>query len=44
METMDRKTDAPGRRPWWKILYVQVLIAIAIGVTVGALYPETGTR
>jgi aerobic C4-dicarboxylate transport protein len=40
---MDRQTDAPRRRPWWKILYIQVLIAIAIGVTVGALYPATGT-
>ncbi|MDB5365247.1 MAG: sodium:dicarboxylate symporter, partial [Rhodospirillales bacterium] len=43
METMDLQTYVPRRRPWWKILYVQVLIAIAIGVTVGALYPETGT-
>ncbi|WP_420245619.1 dicarboxylate/amino acid:cation symporter [Roseiterribacter gracilis] len=39
---MDRQTDAPGRRPWWKILYVQVLIAIVLGVLVGYFYPDTG--
>jgi len=30
------------RRPLWKSLYVQVLIAIAIGVLVGWLWPTTG--
>src|SRR3954453_9845742 len=29
-------------RRWLSLLYVQVLIAIVIGVTVGALWPETG--
>jgi aerobic C4-dicarboxylate transport protein len=29
-------------RPWYTILYVQVLIAIAIGVAVGYFYPATG--
>jgi aerobic C4-dicarboxylate transport protein len=29
-------------RRWLSLLYVQVLIAIAIGVTLGALWPETG--
>jgi len=28
---------------WLKLLYVQVLIGIALGVLVGALWPETGT-
>jgi aerobic C4-dicarboxylate transport protein len=30
-------------RPWYSILYVQVLIAIAIGVALGYFYPKTGT-
>jgi aerobic C4-dicarboxylate transport protein len=29
-------------RPWYTILYVQVLIAIALGVAVGYFYPQTG--
>jgi aerobic C4-dicarboxylate transport protein len=29
-----------GRQPWYKILYVQVLIAIALGVLLGWLEPE----
>ena len=29
-------------RRWLSLLYVQVLIAIALGVTVGAIWPETG--
>jgi aerobic C4-dicarboxylate transport protein len=31
------------RRPWYSILYVQVLIAIAIGVALGHYFPKTGT-
>jgi aerobic C4-dicarboxylate transport protein len=30
------------RRPWYTILYVQVLIGIAIGIAVGYLYPHAG--
>ena len=30
-------------RPWYTVLYVQVLIAIAIGVLLGHFYPKTGT-
>ncbi|HEY6720634.1 MAG TPA: dicarboxylate/amino acid:cation symporter [Burkholderiales bacterium] len=30
------------RRPWYTILYVQVLIAIAIGVLVGYVFPHAG--
>src|SRR5712675_2416744 len=30
------------RRPWYTILYVQVLIAIAIGVALGHWYPGIG--
>jgi aerobic C4-dicarboxylate transport protein len=29
-------------RPWYRVLYIQVLIAIAVGVLVGHFYPETG--
>lgn len=30
------------RKPFYKILYVQVLVAIAIGILLGHFYPETG--
>ncbi|HEX6443127.1 MAG TPA: dicarboxylate/amino acid:cation symporter [Stellaceae bacterium] len=30
------------RRPWYRVLYVQVLVAIAIGILLGRLYPQTG--
>ena len=30
-------------RPWYTVLYIQVLIAITIGVLVGYFYPKTGT-
>jgi aerobic C4-dicarboxylate transport protein len=29
--------------PWYTVLYIQVLIAITIGVLVGYFYPKTGT-
>src|SRR5919206_3382234 len=29
-------------KPWYKVLYIQVLIAIALGILVGYLYPTTG--
>ena len=31
------------RRPWYKLLYVQVLIAIVLGVIIGYVSPKTGT-
>ena len=30
------------RRPWYRILYVQVLIAVAIGIAIGFFFPEFG--
>jgi aerobic C4-dicarboxylate transport protein len=33
---------APARQPWYTILYVQVLIAIALGVVVGYYDPDLG--
>jgi aerobic C4-dicarboxylate transport protein len=29
-------------RPWYSVLYIQVLIAIAFGVLIGHLFPQTG--
>src|ERR1700720_1230189 len=39
-------TAAPARaaKPWYKILYVQVLIAILLGVVVGWLWPDLATN
>ena len=31
----------PSRKPWYRILYVQVLIAVALGVVVGACFPDS---
>ena len=30
------------RKPWYKVLYLQVLIAVALGIAVGYLYPAFG--
>ncbi len=42
--TVTASVSAPtsARSPWYSILYVQVLIAIALGVLVGHFYPGTG--
>jgi aerobic C4-dicarboxylate transport protein len=39
-------TEAPARaaKPWYKILYLQVLIAILLGVVVGWLWPNLATN
>ncbi len=37
-----RLMAAAPRRPWYKLLYVQVLIAIALGVALGTFAPQTG--
>lgn len=31
-----------SKRPWYKILYVQVLIFVALGILIGVLWPDTG--
>src|SRR3954454_2830907 len=38
--------DAPARaaKPWYKVLYVQVLIAIVLGALVGWLWPQLATN
>src|SRR3712207_9501404 len=33
---------ADARRPFWRTLYFQVLVGIALGIFVGWLWPETG--
>src|SRR5471030_2926839 len=33
---------AEHHRPWYKILYVQVLMAIALGILIGHFLPNTG--
>lgn len=32
----------PPRTPWYRILYVQVLIAVALGILIGHFFPDTG--
>ena len=32
----------PARAPWWRLLYVQVLLAVAAGIVLGWLWPEAG--
>ena len=46
---MDATTPAPAhthasaaRRPWYTVLYIQVLIAIAVGIAVGHYFPDAG--
>ena len=34
-------TPPTPRRPWYRILYVQVLIAVLLGIVVGRLFPDT---
>src|SRR5216684_2678623 len=31
-----------GSRPWYTVLYIQVIIAILIGIAVGYFFPDTG--
>ncbi|MBV9238246.1 MAG: dicarboxylate/amino acid:cation symporter [Xanthobacteraceae bacterium] len=41
--TVIHGTRAAPRKPWYTVLYIQVLIAIALGVAVGHFYPQTGS-
>ena len=34
----------PQRQPWYAVLYIQVLIAIALGVAIGHFYPKFGEQ
>jgi aerobic C4-dicarboxylate transport protein len=46
MEALARRPVAApaARRPWYTILYVQVLIAIAIGIAIGYYDPKLGVK
>jgi aerobic C4-dicarboxylate transport protein len=45
MEATTRQPLAPApRRPWYTILYLQVLIAIALGIAIGYVDPELGKQ
>src|SRR5437868_2829437 len=41
---MTTEANPPARRhqPWYKILYIQVLIAIALGILIGNFWPHLG--
>ena len=32
----------PTRQPWYRVLYIQVLLAVLLGIIVGFLWPSTG--
>jgi aerobic C4-dicarboxylate transport protein len=36
------KESSPSRRPWYRILYVQVLVAIVCGILIGHFSPHIG--
>lgn len=38
------KSPARAAKPWYRILYVQVLIAILLGIVVGSLWPHFATN
>src|SRR5271166_5705079 len=44
MATIATAAPAKASRPWYKILYVQVLFAILLGVVVGWLWPSLATN
>ena len=35
-----RRAPSPAHRPWYTILYIQVLIAIALGILLGHFFPK----
>jgi aerobic C4-dicarboxylate transport protein len=38
------ETRRDGRRAWWKELWVQVMIAMALGIALGAIRPDLGAQ
>src|SRR6202000_1499159 len=44
MATIATAAPAHAAKPWYKILYVQVLFAILLGVVVGSLWPNFATN
>jgi aerobic C4-dicarboxylate transport protein len=41
---IDNDTAVPIRPPFWRSLYAQVLVAIALGIAVGVFAPDLGTQ
>jgi aerobic C4-dicarboxylate transport protein len=41
-KSVPTKAGAVPHRPWYTVLYIQVLIAIAIGIAVGYFWPDLG--
>ena len=39
---VDPQTIIAAHKPWYKILYVQVLLGVALGILIGYLYPKFG--
>jgi aerobic C4-dicarboxylate transport protein len=37
-------SNPPARKPWYRVLYIQVLIAVALGIATGYFWPEFGTK
>ncbi|MBV8900638.1 MAG: dicarboxylate/amino acid:cation symporter, partial [Verrucomicrobia bacterium] len=35
-------TNTSPRKPWYRILYIQVLLAVAVGIVIGYLFPGFG--
>src|SRR5262245_9585568 len=42
---LDHRAAGPVRhhQPWYTVLYIQVLIAIGVGILIGHFFPSTGT-
>jgi len=40
---LSTENSAARSKPWYAHLYLQVLIAICIGILVGHFFPKTGT-
>ena len=43
-DQLEASVHAPHRVPWYKVLYVQVLIAIALGIALGQFWPSLGEQ
>src|SRR5882757_6319442 len=41
-KSVPAKAGARPHQPWYMVLYVQVLIAIALGIAVGYFWPDIG--
>ena len=42
--TIATAAPAPAAKPWYRVLYVQVLIAIVLGALIGWLWPDLATN